>query len=870
MLGQRELYEELCVKNYYVQDFFECAPIKVGKHGILNFYRIPNTPINITLQSIAKFKQECDKLNLTPIIAGDCNINFTDESKSKGLKKTLRELDLKQVVKCTTREIGGRTNIIDHCYVPIYAKTKHSVILNNLSDHNGIFIKLKRSPLPKKIAPKPTLTGFSYTPEKIAPIKQCLLSQNWNEWCQKNCETMAKDLNNLIESEVHKNCKIKIKQKEGDFWFNNNNKLKNLRTKCIKSHKLAKRTKSIIDWEIYNHYKKKYKKVVKEEKSLFYAEKLKNCNSPRDKWNILKEISHIAVNKQPPPSTLTHKGHSASNPTDVANLFNDFYSRIAADLDNKLPQANANFKPTLPKIKSKFTLETLTNYDVLVAIEALKPKKSFSEDCISNKLIKCLKYELLTPLKILFEKCLVTGTFPEVWKNSKLIPLYKKGPKHDPGNYRPISLLPVLSKVFEKFLCKKIYDYFESKKLFSKNQHGFRAGRSTTTALTDFLSNITTKKPYCAVMIDFSKAFDTIQPKIMAAKLRNYGFSQTLCKLILNYLTNRKQFVYLDGTKSKKIQAAEIGTPQGSCLSPLLFIIYINCFQPNAKFLLFADDTAIIFYGKDRAELERNIKNGLNYCDQYFKYNRLSINVKKTFFLSNTDIDCPKINDQEIVRISNMNQFKYLGVEISGFPKISNHISSVLNKLQKGLIALHRIKKATTFTCRKEVYFSFFHSHINYALATWGPLMSKTDLQNLQTAQKKAIRLIFGKGLVHTSNLFKEARILKVQDCIKLNCIVEGFNGLILKKHDVYIESCYKKGGNLRSKEDWTSEKSIFKLFCEETNAATSNKLFEKVKSSKGIRLPSRNCIKGRFMRQTFETYNYICRTANCYVCNRA
>ncbi len=157
--------------------------------------------------------------------------------------------------------------------------------------------------------------------------------------------------------------------------------------------------------------------------------------------------------------------------------------------------------------------------------------------------------------------------------------------------------------------------------------------------------------------------------------------------------------------------------------------------------------------------------------------------------MSNINIECPKINNQEIVEINNTNHFKYLGVEISGFPKITNHISGILNKLQKGLIALHRIKKSANFNCRKEVYFAFFHSHITYAIATWGPLMTKTDVQSLQTAPKKAIRLIFGKKLVHTSNLFKEAKILKIQDCVKLNCIIEGFNGLILQKHDVYTDS---------------------------------------------------------------------------------
>ena len=371
-------------------------------------------------------------------------------------------------------------------------------------------------------------------------------------------------------------------------------------------------------------------------------------------------------------------------------------------------------------------------------------------------------------------------------------------------------------------------------------------------------------------MVDFSKAFDTIQPSLLLKKLRKYGFEENIVQLIKSYLSNRKQYVFLDGIKSKKINSPSIGTPQGSCISPLLYLIYINCFNPDTKFLLFADDTAIIFYGESIAELENNIRKGLNYCEEYFLENRLTINTKKTYYLTNANIQPPKINEQEIIPINEENHFKYLGIELAGFPKFSNHTNHLINKLQAGIITLEKLKSTVTFECLREVYFAFIQSYILYSLSTWGTLANKQDMNSIFTMQKKAIRIVFKKRRkVHTSNLFKEGQILKLNDLLKLSQTMEGYNGLIKKSHDVYLENCKIRGGHLRNKNNWISVLTIFDKYCIATNEGVQENLFEKIllPKNRGLILPSRQCVRNRFKEKIFPTYVFNCTTPNCYVC---
>ena len=192
-----------------------------------------------------------------------------------------------------------------------------------------------------------------------------------------------------------------------------------------------------------------------------------------------------------------------------------------------------------------------------------------------------------------------TGIFPDELKIAKVIPLFKKDDPKLLNNYRPISLLPTISKVIEKIIFTQLSTYFNENKLIFDNQYGFRPKHSTEYAALELVDRIIThmdnKEVPINIFLDLSKAFDTIDHTILLAKLRYYGIHDTALLLMKCYLNNRKQYVEFEDTKSE-ILPITVGVPQGSILGPLLFIIYINDFSQAScifKFIMYADDTML-------------------------------------------------------------------------------------------------------------------------------------------------------------------------------------------------------------------------------------------------------------------------------------
>ena len=222
--------------------------------------------------------------------------------------------------------------------------------------------------------------------------------------------------------------------------------------------------------------------------------------------------------------------------------------------------------------------------------------------------------------------------FPGCLKIAKVLPLFKKGDESLPCNYRPISLLSSLSKVFEKVLYKRMVKFFNKNNLFTPAQYGFRPKYSCANAIaeiTDFIRDEIDKKTYgIACFIVLQKAFDSLDHKILLAKLNNYGFRGPIYNIMVDYLSNRSQYVFVNGNRS---DVAEIvtGNPQGSVLGPFLFLVYINdfpqIFQNDNKIALFADDTSILKTAKGSC----NMQNDLDKICDWFNYNKLSINTTK-------------------------------------------------------------------------------------------------------------------------------------------------------------------------------------------------------------------------------------------------
>ena len=241
-------------------------------------------------------------------------------------------------------------------------------------------------------------------------------------------------------------------------------------------------------------------------------------------------------------------------------------------------------------------------------------------------------------LAYMFNNFVSLGVYPSLLKTAKVIPLYKKESKEECSNYRPISLLMHINKVFEKLIHRRLYRFLQKHNILNQNQYGFRKNSSTTYAIYDLienkLKNLDENLYTCALYIDLSKAFDTVNHSILLKKLDHHGIRGVPLELFKSYLSNRKQYTCVNGSKSQELPF-EIGVPQGSVLGPLLFLLYINDLPCASQLLtkLFADDTCLIFSAKTIDQLEIMINQEMMKMHNWMTSNKLSINYSKTKYM---------------------------------------------------------------------------------------------------------------------------------------------------------------------------------------------------------------------------------------------
>ena len=328
---------------------------------------------------------------------------------------------------------------------------------------------------------------------------------------------------------------------------------------------------------------------------------------------------------------------------DIAEGFNNFFTTIGTNLQQKLPKTTKNIKDYLgvpcPFI---FNFTLVDEYDILKACDKLKAKTSQGLDILSNKLIKILFPKITSVIKKLINLSLTNGSVPKQLKNARVITIYKDGSKSSFNNYRPISLISAFGKFLEKIVCIQLLNHFNVHNLFYKNQFGFRAGYDTTHPLLHFTNNIkhslrTDSNMYnLSVFIGLKKAFDTVSYKLLLIKLEHYGVKNYELKWFESYLTNRTHAVDIEGTISST-KPVVMGVPQGSILGPILFLIFINdfnkCLEENITSLLFADDTTLQTSSNNLTLLYNKMNYNLHLAELWFNTNLLSLNTKKTKYM---------------------------------------------------------------------------------------------------------------------------------------------------------------------------------------------------------------------------------------------
>jgi hypothetical protein len=411
----------------------------------------------------------------------------------------------------------------------------------------------------------------------------------------------------------------------------------------------------------------------------------------------------------------------------------------------------------------------------------MKGKASSGHDGISSKLIKILSASLSYPISIIINKSIESGIVPNIFKLAKVIAIYKGKEKNNMSNYRPISLLPSMSKILEKVVHKRLYHFLNSKNVLSSEQYGFTPKHSTTDAIAYFTAhvhkNLDNNHTTLSVFLDLSKAFDTIDHKILLTKLEYYGVRGTALEWFRNYLSNRTQYVSYHGINSTHHNVT-CGVPQGSVLGPLLFIIYTNDL-PNSLYysncILFADDTTVYHSSSNISSLCSNIEYDLNILSDWFAANKLSLNAQKTNFVifspkaivkATNSVNSLNLDTQKIHRVSCV---KFLGVHIDQNLEWNDHIEHVIKKISCGTYAINSAKRTLSRSNLKLLYYSLVHPYIEYGLLVWG-CAAKHRFKKIEIIQKKCIRNICKANYnEHTGPLYKSLYILKVSDVYNMH-----------------------------------------------------------------------------------------------------
>ena len=444
-------------------------------------------------------------------------------------------------------------------------------------------------------------------------------------------------------------------------------------------------------------------------------------------------------------------------------------------IEKKIPKVKTSFHSYLGDQNNiNLLLNQCDEDEVSEIISSFGTGKACGPFSLPTNLLKEFSQHFTKPLTIIINKSLQAGVFPQSLKMALVCAIHKKNEKTSCANYRPISLLSNIGKIFERIMYNRIEDFLDEHNIIYEYQFGFRKKYSTNHALLSIIEQIRTnldnKNFACGIFVDLQKAFDTVDHKILLRKLSHYGINGPANDWLGSYLTNRSQSVTLNGTTSENM-IITCGVPQGSILGPLLFTIYINDMHKAFNKCLvhhFADDTNLLYMDKDPRNLQRVVNKELKYLVEWLRANRLSLNVDKTEFIIFRPPHKPlnfriTLNlDQKTIFEST--KIKYLGLLLDSRLSWKFHIQELSKKLSRAIGILYKIRAYSPKPIMRSLYFAIFHSHLTYGLPVWGSA-TQNLLDSISLLQKKAVRIITSSGYNdHTRPIMKETKILSLKD----------------------------------------------------------------------------------------------------------
>lgn len=693
---------------------------------------------------ISEFDKLLERQKSRALIVGDVNLDLLKNASAIIDYKNSVESNGYQIQNTISPENATRTttntaSILDHIITNKNIVCNLTLADHSISDHKIIDIEMKK---------------MEFNKEKEIFKKAYVNTEAWLHSVnlrheQEDIETFEQLANIITETKKEHTSEKILKIQAKNYWINET---------YIKM--LKQRDKSYIRWKrIQNdHTEKEFKqarnKLNNMRRSLQkkYAEKqIQETNGDHKKiWKVLNNLCGKSGNKSKIHRIVAADGRKLESDAELAHEFNRHFSNIGCTLASSIKQnPHGHFEEQ--SINESVFLKPTDINEIKEIITTLKNNCAPGMDKVTKSDLLKVYHIIGEKLVNMTNKVLETGIYPQELKTAKVIPLHKKGAQDELNNYRPISLLNTFSKILEKVIKNRLISFIQGSFKFDNRQYGFQKNSSTlgtTVDLLEYVSNeIDKNKIAVLVFIDLQKAFDTVNIDILLNKLYKMGCRGITYKLLETYSKNREQYTVVNGEASSKA-GVQVGVAQGSVLGPLQYLLYVHSIKfigLKANYFMFADDTVLVYTSENSQLLEDTVNEDLKLYYDWLCYNKLSINIEKTVYMTVTQKG--KKANQHTIKINNtalkkVNEYKYLGLLITSKLSWETHIESVIQKIVPFIGAVKRCAHQLNKNTRYLLYNSFIEPHLRYLIPCWGNT-SEYLLNKLQRTQNKAIKAIF-------------------------------------------------------------------------------------------------------------------------------